>query len=432
LKEYVPQIKNKVQTALLVQVYFKDRSSSHLSEFQDLVCSANIQALGDVVTTTRLRPDMKYFVGKGKAFEIQALVKETQAELVIFNHNLSPIQVRNLEKLCDCTVLDRITLILDIFSRRARTFEGKLQVELAQLKYLATRLIHGWTHLEKQRGGIGLRGGPGETQLEIDRRLLRKRIKILQERLDNVHQQRKQIRHRRLQQDMKTVALIGYTHTGKSTLFNLLTQAKEYISHQLFSTLDPAVRQILLPGFGEMALTDTVGFIRDLPHDLIEAFKATLEETKDANLLLHIVDAHIETRIEDTETVQTVLHEIGAYQVPQLFVYNKIDLLEGVEPKIDRDENNKPIGVWISALQGKGIDLLLSAIAERLGGEIIQCCVKLPSSQMKRRAELCALKAIVHEQYADNGDFLLELKLPAFKLNNLLADLKKNEEHGGR
>ena len=290
--------------------------------------------------------------------------------LLFFNHALSPSQERNLEKVFQCRVIDRTGLILDIFAQRARTHEGKLQVELAQLKHISTRLIRGWTHLERQKGGIGLRG-PGETQLETDRRLLRGRIKAILKRLEKVAKQREQGRRSRKRAEIPTVSLVGYTNAGKSTLFNTITQSDVYAADQLFATLDPTLRKLDLQDVGPAILADTVGFIRHLPHDLVAAFKATLQETKEADLLLHIVDYADENYRENTDQVNTVLEEIEADHIPQLIVCNKIDRMEGMTPRIDRDQSGKPIRVWISAQQGLGIDLLADALIERLSKAIV-------------------------------------------------------------
>ncbi|PLN72010.1 GTPase HflX, partial [Klebsiella pneumoniae] len=289
----------------------------------------------------------------------------------LFDHALSPAQERNLERLCECRVIDRTGLILDIFAQRARTHEGKLQVELAQLRHMATRLVRGWTHLERQKGGIGLRG-PGETQLETDRRLLRNRIMQILSRLEKVEKQREQGRRSRAKADIPTVSLVGYTNAGKSTLFNQITAAEVYAANQLFATLDPTLRRIDVPDVGETVLADTVGFIRHLPHDLVAAFKATLQETRQATLLLHVIDAADVRVQENIDAVNTVLAEIEADEIPALLVMNKIDMLDDFEPRIDRDDENKPIRVWLSAQTGVGVPLLFQALTERLSGEVAQ------------------------------------------------------------
>ncbi len=326
-----------------------------VNEFQELAQSAGARVLS-LVTGTRQAPDPKYFVGTGKAEEIRQQVLAHQVKLVLIDHNLSPTQERNLERLLQCRVLDRTGLILDIFAQRARSFEGKLQVELAYLNHLSTRLVRGWTHLERQRGGIGLRGGPGETQLEVDRRLIRNRIKTIKKRLEKVRKQREQGRRARSKAIIPTIALVGYTNVGKSTLFNLLTGAEVYSANQLFATLDPTLRRVFIPEGGAVILADTVGFIRHLPHQLIEAFRATLEEVSKADLLLHVVDVHDLERSAHIAQVNQVLEEIGADEVPRILVYNKIDLCSEIEPHIEPAYQDHPPCAWISAEKEQGIE----------------------------------------------------------------------------
>jgi GTP-binding protein HflX len=379
-------------------------------ELQELAVSAQAHIVA-LIRGTRQAPDARYFIGSGKAQEIHDTVLAHKAQLVIFNHTLTPSQERNLEQLIECRVLDRTGLILDIFAQRARTFEGKLQVELAQLKHLATRLVRGWTHLERQQGGIGLRG-PGETQLESDRRLIKGRIKLITERLRKVQQQRDQGRRSRLQAEVQTISFVGYTNAGKSTLFNYLTDAQTYTASRLFSTLDPLLRRIALPGVGDVVLADTVGFIRNLPHDLVDAFKATLEETRQAKLLLHVLDAHNPQRAFYKEAVGKVLDQIGAAGVPQLFIYNKLDLLEGYKPRLDRDEQGRPWRVWVSAVTGAGIDLLKQALIELLMENLVYFDVKLAPSEGKLYTALYRLGVIVAEQVdKEQGGWLLSLRL---------------------
>lgn len=387
-------------------------------EFEELVLSAG----GDPVALiggSRATPNARFFIGTGKLEELRGVVEENDAEIVIFNHNLSPSQERNLEEELKCRVLDRTGLILDIFAQRARTHEGKLQVELAQLQHMSTRLIRGWTHLERQKGGIGLRG-PGETQLETDRRLLRERIKAILKRLDKVRKQRDQGRRSRQRANIPTVSLVGYTNAGKSTLFNRITEAEVYVADQLFATLDPTMRRIDLADVGTTILADTVGFISHLPHKLVEAFRATLEEAASANLLLHIVDASSEERHTQVDRVDEVLAEIHAEQLPTLMVFNKIDLLDGMKPRIERDSRNKPVAVWLSAKSGAGCDLLLEAISELLAEDVVQDTFQLSPAQGRLRASLYESGAVLTETTTDCGDALLEVRIPRNELRRLL------------
>ncbi len=334
-----------------------------VAELRLLAAGAGLDILGEV-QGKRSRPDAALFVGSGKADEIAALVAATEADAVIFNHELSPAQERNLERRVHCRVVDRVTLILDIFARRAHSAEGKLQVELAQLQHLSTRLVRGWTHLERQRGGVGMRG-PGEKQLETDRRLIGVRVKALRDRIERLGRQRRTQRRSRTRQHVLTVALVGYTNAGKSTLFNALTRAGAYAADQLFATLDTTTRKIYLPQVGEVVLSDTVGFITRLPHDLVAAFRATLEATTEADLLLHVIDSASPGRERQIEAVDKVLAEIGADAVPQLRVYNKVDLT-GIAPGVGRDEYGKLQSVYVSAQTGAGLALLRDAVSEIL------------------------------------------------------------------
>ena len=399
------------ERAILVHLDIRQISDpDDLEEFKLLVDSAGAQQLA-IITGSRQKPDAKYFIGSGKALEIAEQVQALEADIVIFNHSLTPSQERNLETLLQCRVLDRTGLILDIFAQRARTHEGKLQVELAQLRHMATRLVRGWTHLERQKGGIGLRG-PGETQLETDRRLLRNRILQIQSRLEKVEKQREQGRQSRKKADVPTVSLVGYTNAGKSTLFNQITEARVYAADQLFATLDPTLRRIDVADVGETVLADTVGFIRHLPHDLVAAFKATLQETRQATLLLHVIDAADFRVQENIEAVDTVLEEIDAHEIPTLLVMNKIDMLDDFEPRIDRDEENKPIRVWVSAQTGIGIPQLFQALTERLSGEVAQHTLRLPPQEGRLRSRFYQLQAIEREWMEEDGSVGLQVRMP--------------------
>lgn len=403
--------RKQLDKALLVHVDFdKEDSREDLQEFFELVDSAGAEVC-ELMTTKRSAPDAKYFVGSGKAEEIAAAVELHQADVVIVNHALSPAQERNLERLVRCRVLDRVGLILDIFAQRARSHEGKLQVELAQLRHMSTRLVRGWTHLERQKGGIGLRG-PGETQLETDRRLLQERIKHLLKRIDKVRQQRALGRRTRKKSDVPTVTIIGYTNAGKSTLFNQLTTADVYAEHRLFATLDATLRSLHLPGAGKIILADTVGFIRHIPHDLVAAFRSTLEETSEASLLIHLVDASDPSREQKMTEVQSVIAEVGAQDVPQLLVFNKIDVLEPpVEPKVDLDDEGMPNRVWVSAKKNQGMDQLLDALAAFFKGAFVRVGLILPADSGHRRAQLYELGKIKKEWFDDLGHAHIEMTL---------------------
>ncbi|MGZ5057925.1 MAG: ribosome rescue GTPase HflX [Methylobacter sp.] len=372
-----------------------------LLELKELAKSAGTDPVY-VLTGSRKKPDPKYFVGKGKLEELKDIIQTYEAGIVLFNHPLSPSQERNLEGFLGVRVVDRNGLILDIFAQRAQTFEGKLQVELAQLQHLSTRLVRGWTHLERQKGGIGLRG-PGETQLETDRRLLGLRIKQIQQRLDKVDKQRHQGRSKRKKAEMPSVSLVGYTNAGKSTLFNRLTGADIYVADQLFATLDPTLRNCKLPNSSEIVLADTVGFIRHLPHELVAAFKSTLQEASEADLLLHVIDASSDDRSETIYQVNQVLEDIKANEIRQLEVFNKIDLLTDIEPRIERDDVGNPVRVWLSAETGAGVDLLYQALAEIFSTTKVKRKCYLRPDQGEIRAKLFACARIINEKNDDFG-----------------------------
>lgn len=392
----------ELEKSILVHVdFYHEADREILEEFYELVDSAGAQ-VSELITTKRQSPDSKYFIGKGKAEEVRLAVEMHGANVVIVNHALSPSQERNLSELLECQVLDRVGLILDIFAQRARSHEGKLQVELAQLKRMSTRLVKGWTHLDRQ-GGIGARG-PGETQLETDRRLIQGKIKQLENRILKVRSQRNLGRKSRKKSALPTIAIVGYTNSGKSTLFNQLTKAGVYAENRLFATLDSTLRKVHLPGAGSVIFADTVGFIRHIPHDLVAAFRSTLEETSEADLLIHLVDAADAYREEKINDVMDVIKEVGAEKVPQLLVYNKIDALKpSVTAKVDFDDNNMPCRIWLSAQKNQGIDLMLDAIASFFRGEFVTVDIELDVNAGKKRAKLYSLGTILKEGFSDEG-----------------------------
>jgi len=410
------------QKAVLVHLQFSGTDyESDRQEFIELAVSAGAEVL-QVIGGSRKEPDPGLFAGSGKVREIAEACAAGGAELVIFNHALSPSQERNLEKEIKARVLGRAGLILDIFAQRARTHEGKLQVELAQLQHMATRLVRGWTHLERQRGGRGIGlTGPGETQLELDRRLIRVRIAKLKEHLEHVRSRRRQNRAARDRSNIPTVSLVGYTNAGKSTLFNAMTGDDAYASSKLFATLDTTVRKLRLPAGEEAVLADTVGFIRDLPHDLVAAFRATLEEAREAALLLHVIDSADAERIARIRQVEEVLQEIEADGVPRLQVFNKIDLREDEGPRVERDEQGVPQRVFVSARTGAGIEDLRAAIAERLRPELADHELVLPPSAARLRAQLFAQHAVRGETLDEHGDFHLRVSMPYERLRGLCA-----------
>ena len=412
---------DSIQRTLIVYVDFKNcRVDGEYNEFCELVKSTGLEIVS-TIKTTRLRADARLFIGVGKAEEIRVTAEKYDADVVIFNRLLTPAQERNLEMFFDIRVIDRIGLILDIFAQRALSYEGKLQVELAQLQHLTTRLIRGWTHLERQKGGIGLRG-PGETQLETDRRLIGRRIKAIKERIQKVRKQRYQSRQQRKKQNVPVISFVGYTNAGKSTLFNYLTDANVKVEDQLFATLDPTLRRINTDNGNDIILTDTVGFIRDLPHELIESFKATLDEVKEADLLIHIIDVDQEQRQQRIDEVNQVISMIGASHVTQIEVYNKIDMHSAQKRRIEISENNKITRIWLSSRTGEGVDLLLEAMNRHLNKHKRPHYINLPIYAGQLRAKLFDIGAVKQENIDDMGGWIMEVELEEYKLHKLCKE----------
>lgn len=404
------------------------KDTENLLEFQTLAESAGVE-IAAVLTTSRSSPHIKYYVGQGKAQEIADAVKQFDADVVLVNHQLSPAQTRNLQSLCDCRAVDRTGLILDIFAQRARSHEGKLQVELAQLRHLSTRLVRRLGNQDQQKGGaVGLRG-PGETQLETDRRLIKVRIQQLQNRLEKVSKQRNQNRKTRQKADIPTVSLVGYTNAGKSTLFNAITNAGVYAADQLFATLDPTLRRIDVQDVGTTILADTVGFIRFLPHDLVSAFKSTLQETTEATLLLHVIDAADDRKNENIDAVNQVLDEIGALDIPTLLVFNKADKLEGIEPHIEYNDESKPVAVYLSAQRQQGIDLLFTAMQACLKNELVSETVLLPITAGQLYTQFRQHNCIKSEAFNDFGDRLLTIEVDKVQWHKWLKQFPELAEY---
>lgn len=399
------------ERAIVVHLYLSQtKDVENLMEFQTLAESAGVEVVA-TLTTTRSAPHIKYYVGQGKAQEIADAIKDFDATVVLINHQLSPAQTRNLQSLCDCRVVDRTGLILDIFAQRARSHEGKLQVELAQLRHLSTRLVRRLGNQDQQKGGaVGLRG-PGETQLETDRRLIKVRIQQLQNRLEKVSKQRDQNRKTRQKADIPTISLVGYTNAGKSTLFNVITDAGVYAADQLFATLDPTLRRIQIQDVGTVILADTVGFIRFLPHDLVSAFKSTLQETTEATLLLHVIDGADDRKNENIDAVNQVLDEIEALEIPTLLVYNKVDRLDSIEPHIEYNDDGKPVAVYLSAQQNQGIDLLFESMRVRLKNELVCERVLLPTTSDQIYTKFYQQQCIKSERFTEFGDRLVEIEV---------------------
>ena len=410
---------NSGDRTVLVHVTFeRDHYESDIQEFEELAESAGAAKVAEILSK-RAAPTPSYLVGKGKLEEIQQAVIAQNADLVLFNRTLTPGQERNLEKVLKCRVLDRTGLILDIFAQRARSHEGKLQVELAQLHHLSSRLKRGWSHLDRQKGGIGLRGA-GETQLELDHRMIRQRIKSITKDLTKVRRQREQGRRSRARSELPTISLVGYTNAGKSTLFNQLACENIYVADQLFATLDSTLRRLEVENYGRVIIADTVGFIRELPHTLIDAFRATLEEVAASNLLIHVVDNTDDGKFDRIRDVNEVLKEIGAESIPQIVVFNKIDKCNAFEPKIISDGNSLPDKVWLSARANSGIELLHRAIAARLAGSLVDVTVRMTADLARLRSKLYEMGFVKSEKVDESGASCLKVCLPRVELDKLL------------
>jgi len=402
-----------------VELFSNRHKPNGMDEFKQLALSSGLNIV-QTLTVKRSSSEAKFFIGKGKVEELASIVSINEADLVIFSLQLSPTQERNLEKTLKCQVIDRTGLILDIFALRAKSFEGKLQVELAQLRHLSTRLVRGWTHLERQKGGIGLRG-PGETQLETDKRLISKRIKYLTKRLEKVQKQHDLGRKSRRKKDLPMISLAGYTNAGKSTLFNQLTNSHVYADDKLFATLDSTIRRVILPAAGEAVVADTVGFIQNLPHELVAAFKSTLEETRQANVLLHVVDASDIDNGDKIEQVEDIIEQIGAQEIPSIIVMNKIDEMSNLNPKVDKDYAGNIYRVWLSAYTGEGIDLLYQALSECLSGMMTCAGIKLEVQSAYIRSEIHKVGFIQKEKMNEFGQWLLEINVTRHYLKRLLG-----------
>ena len=402
-----------------VELTSNRQQSNGVDEFRQLALSSGLNIV-QTITVKRNSAEAKFFIGTGKVEELASIVSINEVDLVIFSLQLSPTQERNLEKTLKCQVMDRTGLILDIFALRAKSFEGKLQVELAQLRHLSTRLVRGWTHLERQKGGIGLRG-PGETQLETDKRLISKRIKYLGKRLEKVHKQHDLGRKSRRKKDLPMISLAGYTNAGKSTLFNRLTNSHVYADDKLFATLDSTIRRVILPAAGEAVVADTVGFIQDLPHELVAAFKSTLEETRQANVLLHVVDASDDDNGDKIEQVEDIIEQIEAQEIPSIIVMNKIDEMSDFHPRVDKDYAGNIYRVWLSAHTGEGIDLLYQALSERLSGMMTCAGIQLDVQSAYIRSEIHKVGFIQKEKMNEFGQWLLEINVTRHYLKRLLG-----------